>query len=98
MQEKTKEFIRKIRFDTYIYTITFIVVSILYFLFFSDDGTSPVMLLLAAFAFYTVGRQVNFLKDLEAGVEINTKPRAPAWVRGITYFVILLMILKFFIK
>ena len=98
MNDKTKQFIRKIRIDTYIYTLTFIVVSILYFFFFLDNGTSPVMLLLAAFAFYTVGRQVNLLKDLEAGVEISTKPKAPTWVIGLTYLTILLMILEVFLK
>ena len=97
MQDKTKEFIRKIRFDTYIYTFTFIAVSTLYAVYY-DTTTTPVMLLLSAFAFYTVGRQLNLLKDLEAGVEINTKPRAPAWVIGIVYLVILFMILQVFLR
>ena len=93
MEEKTKQFARKIKFDTYIYTITFTVVSLLYFLIF-DLVTGPVMLLLAAFAFYTLGRQVSLLNDLEAGQTVNTKPRAPIWVRFVTYLVVMLLIIS----
>jgi len=52
----------------------------------------PFIILLAAFAFYTLGRQVNLLSDIEAGTKIDTQPRTAAWIRGITYFVVLLMI------
>ena len=57
-----------------------------------DFEAAPIMLLLAAFAFYALGRQVNLLSDLEAGDSVDTQPKAPAWIRGVTYFVVLLMI------
>ena len=93
MEESTRAFIKKIKVNTYIYTFTFIAVGVMYTAK-HDISLEPFMLLLAAFAFYTLGRQVNLLSDIEAGRKIDTQPRAPAWVRGITYFVVLLIILS----
>lgn len=95
MEDATKKFINKIKINTYIYTFTFMGVGVMYS---AKHGNTlePFMLLLAAFAFYTVGRQVNFLLDIESGTKINTKPRTPPWVRGITYFVVLLLVLSLF--
>jgi len=93
MEEATRAFIKKIKINTYIYTFTFIAVSGFY-AFKHDISLEPFMLLLAAFAFYAIGRQVNLLVDIDSGTKIDTKPRAPAWVRGITYFVVLLIILS----
>ena len=95
MEESTKSFIKKIKINTYIYTFTFMAVGVLYTTK-QEISLEPFMLLLAAFAFYTLGRQVNLLSDIEAGTEINTRPRTPAWIRGVTYFVVLLMILSVF--
>jgi len=91
MEESTKAFVNKIKINTYIYTFTFLAVSIGYSLKHSVS-LEPLMLLLAAFAFYTLGRQVNLLSDIETGTKIDTQPRTPAWIRGATYFVVLLMI------
>ncbi len=95
MEDMTKTFINKIKINTYIYTFTFMAVGVMYS---AKHGNSlePLMLLLASFAFYTVGRQVNLLSDIEAGAKIDTKPRTPPWVRGITYFVVLLLVLSVF--
>ena len=93
MEETTRVFIKKIKFNTYIYTVLFIVVSI-YYTTNQEISLAPSMLLIAAFAFYAVGRQVGLLVDIDSGTKINTRPRAPAWVRGVTYFVVLLMILS----
>jgi len=93
MEESTKAFIKKIKINTYIYTFTFMGVGVLYTAQ-HEISLAPFMLLLAAFAFYTLGRQVNLLSDIEAGTKIDTKPRAPAWIRGVVYFVVLLMILS----
>ena len=94
MEEKTKKFIRKIRFDTYIYSATFIVLAISYFAVF-DIRTEPIMLLLAAFAFYTVGKQVNLLSALEEGESVDTQPKTPVWFRVILYAAVLAIIAKF---
>jgi len=93
MEETTRAFIKKIKFNTYIYTFLFIVVSI-YYTTNQEISLEPFMLLIAAFAFYAIGRQVGLLADIDSGTKINTRPRAPAWVRGITYFVVLLIILS----
>jgi len=93
MEDSTKAFIKKIKIDTYIYTLTFIVVGVMYTAK-HEISLEPFMLLLAAFAFYSLGRQVNLLADIEAGTKVDTQPKAPVWVRGITYFVVLLMILS----
>ena len=92
MEQKTKDYLRKIRFNTYIYTFTFMAVSIWYVAKHSM-GSEPIMLLLAAFAFYTVGKQVRMVTDLEAGAVLDSKPRSPAWIRGIVYFIVLLLVL-----
>jgi len=91
MEKSTQEFIKKIKLNTYIYTVTFIFLSVFYGMTHSM-GTEPLMFILAAFAFYALGRQVSLLAELEAGREVNTKPRAPAWVRGLTYFIVLLLV------
>jgi len=91
VEEKTKEFIRKIKINTYIYTFTFMAVGVGYSVKY-DYGTASIMLILAAFAFYTLGRQVNLLSDLEAGDSVDTQPKAPIWVRGVAYLVVILMI------
>ena len=93
MEEATRAFIKKIKFNTYIYTFIFIAVS-LYYTANHEISLEPFMLLIAAFAFYAVGRQVSLLVDIDSGTKVNTRPRAPAWVRGITYFIVLLMILS----
>ena len=93
MEESTKAFIKKIKISTYIYTFTFMAVGVLYTAK-HEISLEPFMLLLAAFAFYTLGRQVNLLSDIEAGTKIDTQPRVPAWIRGVVYFVVLLMILS----
>ena len=93
MEETTRAFIKKIKFNTYIYTLLFIVVSI-YYTINQEISLEPFMLLIAAFAFYAIGRQVGLLVDIDSGTKINTRPRAPAWVRGVTYFVVLLIILS----
>lgn len=93
MENATKEFLSKIKINTYIYTLTFLIVSIGYSLKHSI-GVEPFMLLLAAFAFYAIGRQIRLLTDLEAGSKVDTKPRAPVWVRGVTYLVVMLMVLS----
>jgi len=93
MEKGTMEFLNKIKLNTYIYTFTFVAMSIGYGLKHSE-GLEPFMLLLAAFAFYAVGRQVRLVSDLEVGAKVNTQPRSPAWVRGVTYMVVMLMVLS----
>lgn len=93
MEDKTKAFLNKIRINTYIYTFTFLAVAISY-TYKHSMGAEPLMLILAAFAFYTLGRQVRLIDQLESGATVNTKPSAPFWVRGITYLVILLLVLS----
>lgn len=95
MEDKTKQFLRKVRFDTYIYTATFIVLSLSYFMLYDLDS-APVLLLLAAFVFYTLGKQIRLVGEIEAGAEINTRPRAPLWVRLSTYAVIIFMMYRVF--
>jgi len=90
MKKVTENFINKMKINTYIYTYTFMGVALIYTMKVSA-GTEPMMLMLAAFAFYTLGRQANLLLDLEGGAVVDTKPRAPEWVRGVTYFVVMLM-------
>ena len=96
MEETTKEFIQKIKINTYIYTFTFMAVGVLHAVK-QTASVAPLMLLLAAFAFYAVGRQVNMLIDIEGGTKADNQPKAPAWVRGVTYFVVLLMFLSVFV-
>ncbi len=91
MEESTKAFIKKIKINTYIYTFIFMAVGVMYTAE-QEISLEPFMLLLAAFAFYTLGRQVNLLSDIEAGTKLDTQPRAPIWVRGVVYLVVLLMI------
>ena len=91
MKEETRKFLDKIKMNTYIYTLTFILVA-LYYVMNHAVGSEFSMLLIAAFAFYSLGRQISLLKALEAGEHVNTHPRELAWVRGVTYLVIILMI------
>ena len=57
MEESTKAFIKKIKINTYIYTFIFMAVGVMYTAK-QEISLEPFMLLLAAFAFYTLGRQV----------------------------------------
>lgn len=93
MENATKDFVNKIKFNTYIYTLTFLAVSIGYCLKHSV-GIEPFMLLLAAFAFYAIGRQVRLLLELDAGGKVDTQPKAPLWVRGVTFLIVILMVLS----
>lgn len=93
MEKGTKEFLRKIKLNTYIYTLTFMLVAIMYCVKHSM-GTEVSMLLLAAFAFYALGRQVSLLSDLEEGAAVNTQPRVSALIRGVVYLVVILMVLS----
>jgi hypothetical protein len=68
-------------------------VASLFFIIRFSAGISALLLLIAAFAFYTLGRQVNLVPELENGEKVDTKPRAPVWVRGITYFVVMMIVL-----
>ena len=92
MNDVTKSFLNKVKINTYIYTFTFMSVSVFYVVRF-DVGTEALMLLLAAFAFYTIGRQINLVSDLESGSKVDTMPKAPVWVRGITFFVVMMLVL-----
>lgn len=93
MENGTRKFTNKIKIDTYIYTFAFIIISIGYSLK-HTVGAESSMLLLAAFAFYSIGRQVRLLSDIEAGTPIDTQPKVPAWIRGIVFLVIILMVLS----
>lgn len=93
MNDDSKKFLNKIKISTYIYTFTFMAVSILYVLRFSG-GTEAVMLLIAAFAFYSLGRQINLVAEIESGSKPDTKPRSPVWVRGVTWFVVMMLALS----
>jgi len=93
MEESTKSFIKKIKINTYIYTFIFMAVGVMYTTE-QEISLEPFMLLLAAFAFYTLGRQVNLLSDIEAGTKIDTQPRTSVWIRGVVYLVVLIMILS----
>jgi hypothetical protein len=93
MEKKTENFLNKIKFDTMIYAITFCLVAVGYSVKHANSGPEGLMLLLAAFAFFTVGKQVRVAAELEGGADLDNKPKAPAWVRGVTYFVVLLLVL-----
>ena len=93
MENVTKEFLGKVKINTYIYTLTFLVVSVGYSLKHSI-GLEPFMLLLAAFAFYALGRQISLISELESGGKVDTQPSAPILVRGVTYLVVALMVLS----
>ena len=92
MEGKTKDFLNKVKFDTHIYTLTFLVVCIGYSIKHSL-GIEPFMLLMAAFAFYTIGRQIRSVLELEAGVALDNKPKVAPWIRGVVYFIVLLLVL-----
>lgn len=95
MEKNTRDFLRKIRIDTYIYTYTFMAIAIGYSLR-HDIGMETSILLLTSFAFYTIGRQIRLASDLDAGTKIDTQPKVAPWIRGIVYFVIILMVLSLF--
>ncbi len=97
MEQGTKDFLKKIKFSTYIYTVTFLVVALWYCLK-HTAGAEVSMLLLAAFAFYTLGRQIRLASDLEAGQPLDTQPKISPIIRGIVYLVIILMILSVIIS
>lgn len=89
MENGTKDFLNKIKVNTYIYTFTFIALGVGFGL--KMQGPVTAMLLLAAFAFYTLGRQVNLVGEIEAGGSADTAPKAPAWIRGVTYLIVMLL-------
>lgn len=97
MEQKTKDFLKKVRFDTYIYTFIFMLVAMGYALKHAV-GAEVSMLLLASFAFYTLGRQVRLISDLEAGAVIDTQPKVSPIIRGIVYLVVILMVLSVIIS
>lgn len=97
MEPKTKDFLKKVKVNTYIYTLTFMVVALLYTMKHAI-GAEVSMLLLAAFAFYTLGRQITLLSDLEAGKAVDTQPKVSPLIRGVVYLVIILMILSVIIS
>ena len=93
MEQNTKNFLKKIKINTYIYTLIFMLVAMGYALK-HTVGAEVSMLLLAAFAFYTPGRQVRLISDLEAGAVIDTQPKVSPIIRGIVYLVVILMVLS----
>ncbi len=93
MEQNTKSFLKKIKFNTYIYTVTFLGVALWYSLK-HTAGAEVSMLLLAAFAFYTLGRQIRLVADLEAGKLVDTQPKVSPIIRGVVYLVIILMVLS----
>ena len=93
MEPKTKDFLKKVKVNTYIYTLTFMVVALLYSIN-HVVGAEVSMLLLAAFAFYTLGRQISLLADLEAGKSVDTQPKVSPIIRGVVYLVVILMVLS----
>lgn len=95
MENSAKDFLNKIMVNTYIYTFTFIAVAVGYSLK-NSIGVEPGMLLLAAFAFYTLGRQVRLAIEIDAGGKADNMPKAPAWVRGVTYLVVMLLAFSLF--
>jgi len=97
MEPKTKDFLKKVKVNTYIYTLTFMVVALLYSIK-HVAGAEVSMLLLAAFAFYTLGRQISLLADLEAGKSVDTQPRVSPIIRGVVYLVVILMVLSVIIS
>jgi hypothetical protein len=97
MEQKTKNFLKKIKFNTYIYTLTFMLVAMGYALKHAV-GAEVSMLLLAAFAFYTLGRQVGLIADLESGESIDTQPRVSPVIRGVVYLIVILMVLSVIIS
>lgn len=97
MEQKTKDFLKKMKINTYIYTLTFMLVAVGYAMK-HTVGAEVSMLLLAAFAFYTLGRQVRLVAELEAGGSIDTQPKVSPVVRGIVYLVVILMVLSVIIS
>jgi len=93
VEEKTKEFLRKVKFNTYIYTFTFMAVSIGYSVKHSL-GVEPFMLLMASFAFYTIGRQITTLSEIESGSKADNQPKVQPWIRGVVYLIVILMVLS----
>ena len=90
MQKSTKDFLVKVHLNTYIYTFTFMALAVGYGLKHSI-GVEPMILLLGAFAFYTLSRQVKLAMAMESGTNADYKPKSQAWIRGITYFVVMLL-------
>jgi hypothetical protein len=95
MENSAKDFLNKIMVNTYIYTFTFIAVAVGYSLK-NSIGVEPGMLLLAAFAFYTLGRQVRLAMEIDSGVKADNMPKARAWVRGVTFLVVMLLAFSLF--
>lgn len=97
MEQKTRNFLEKVKVDTYIYTFIFILVALGYALKHAV-GAEVSMLLLAAFAFYTLGRQVRLVADLEAGKAIDTQPKVSPIIRGIIYLIVILLVFSVIIS
>lgn len=93
MEQSTKNFLEKIKLNTYIYTVTFMGVA-LWYSFKHEAGAEVSMLLLAAFAFYALGRQIRLISDLEAGKSLDFQPKVSPFIRGVVYLVIILMVLS----
>ena len=93
MEQSTRSFLKKIKLNTYIYTVTFMGVA-LWYSFKHEAGAEVSMLLLAAFAFYALGRQIRLVADLEAGKLVDTQPKVSPIIRGVVYLVIILMVLS----
>lgn len=88
MEQVSKDFLNKVRVNTYIYTFTFIALAVGYGLKYSE-GAEPMILLIAAFAFYTLGRQIRLATDMGGALKADTQPKAPAWVRGVAFIVVI---------
>ncbi len=89
MEQVSKDFLNKVKVNTYIYCFTFIALTVGYGLKHSA-GVEPMMLLIGAFAFYTLGRQIRLATELDSGAKADTMPKAAPWVRGVTFLVVML--------
>ncbi len=93
MEQNTRNFLKKVKFDTYIYTVTFLVVALWYIIKHSASAEVS-MLLLASFAFYTLGRQIRLVSELESGKSLDFQPKVSPVIRGLVYLVVILMVLS----
>ena len=74
MEQVSKDFLNKVRVNTYIYTFTFIALAVGYGLKYSE-GAEPMILLIAAFAFCTLGRQIRLATDMGGALKADTQPK-----------------------
>ena len=93
MEQNTRNFLKKVKFDTYIYTVTFLVVALWYIIKHSASAEVS-MLLLASFASYTLGRQIRLVSELESGKSLDFQPKVSPVIRGLVYLVVILMVLS----